>query len=547
MSMERVKKGEPGTQHGAARSRWNSVIPWLSEYRIKRGALFSWAVLLLCSALVMHTVALVGATPPSLLLTLGLALLIAGQAIAAGLVVGLPARRVLLAAGVLQALAVVLWVVGHTAGLPDGHSLWRAETLAVPDLFLPLVEGLSAGFFLVLGARTWPVTSRLGRVALVVLPYALVAALLILIILKSVSVVVFFLVPGALNGVVSIFLPLAGALLAFLLLRLLLRPLRSSTPRATRVVLILLPALLLLTMTTWGGGVSALDTAWLASSTTVDVPAGGSATINYCQTLNGATPLAMDISEPAAGKARPAPALIFIHGGETLVGSRIIKDGSLDGMYFDQLRTDLLQRGFIVTSIDYGLVPLYNVGEQVRDAKCAVRFLRAHAHELGLDPQRIAAAGTSQGGYLSAMLATLGPDSGADTGQYLNQSSRIQAVVDMWGPMDISNFSGSPGWASLLAGSNNKAQLRRSSPLYHVAPGDPPFMIIYGVDDWFIAPHHSLDMARALRQAGVPVTLLAIQHDGHGLAMPTSGETEQPAPAQVIRAIADFLSKTLMG
>jgi acetyl esterase/lipase len=544
--METVKNDEFAVKHDGRVSRWNSWKNWLSEYRIKRGALFSWAVLLLGSAVVMHSVALVGATPPSVLLTLALIVLTVAQIGAVVMVVAMPARRVLLAAGVLQVVAVLAWVIAHVAGLPDGQAFWRAETLEVPDLYLPVVEGLSAGFFLILGARTWRVTSRAGRIALAWLPYLLVAALLILIISKSVSAVVFFLVPGAVGSVVSIFLPLAGLLAAFLLLRLAIRPLRSRTPRAWRVVLILLPALLLLTMTTWGGGISALATAWLDPSASVNVPAGGTATISYCNTLSGASPLAMDISEPAMGIARPAPALIFIHGGETLIGSRIIKDGGLDDMYFDQLRTDLLQRGFIVTSIDYGLVPLYNVGEQVKDAKCAVRFLRAHARDLGLDPRRIGVYGPSQGGYLSAMLGTAGPEMGEDVGQYLKQSSRVQAVVDMWGPMDLSNFSGSPGWATLLAGSSNQAQLRRSSPLYHVAPADPPFLIIYGTDDWFIAPHHSLDMASALRAAGVPVTLVAIQHDGHGLAMPTSGEVEQPAPATVIRMIADFFSQKLM-
>jgi acetyl esterase/lipase len=105
------------------------------------------------------------------------------------------------------------------------------------------------------------------------------------------------------------------------------------------------------------------------------VPAGQTATIPYCNSVSGNSPLGMDIFEPAAQAARSAPVAIFIHGGETLIGSRIIKDGSLEGMYFDQLRTELLQRGFIVGSIDYGLVPLYNVGEQVRDAKCAVLWI----------------------------------------------------------------------------------------------------------------------------------------------------------------------------
>lgn len=289
---------------------------------------------------------------------------------------------------------------------------------------------------------------------------------------------------------------------------------------------------------------SAIDTAWLSASAPISVPADQTVTLQYCNSANG-SPLAMDLSEPSAEVPRPAPMVFYIHGGETLVGSRILKDGSPQGIYLDQLRTDLLARGFVVGSIDYGLAPLDTIGGQVKDARCAVRFLRAHARELGIDPQRIGVYGDSQGGYISAMLGTVGPDEGYDTGQYLNQSSSVQAVVDMWGPTDIANFSGSPGWVSLLVGHASIAQLHNASPLYHVAHGDPPFLILYGTDDWLIAPHHSQDMAKRLQAADIPVTLAAIQHNGHGLVAPTAGQVEQPDPTTLIQMIARFFTRTL--
>jgi acetyl esterase/lipase len=404
---------------------------------------------------------------------------------------------------------------------------------------------LQAGFFLSLYGRTWPPERGAQRTILRILPLLLVLGLLIWMGLKSVSIVVFFLVPGVLfTSLQDFFLPVTGLLIVFLLLRLVIRPLRIRTPGAVRTTFILLPALLLINLITWGGSVSASDTAWLSTSTPVSILAGQTRTLTYCNTSNG-TPLAMDISEPAAQTARSAPMVFYIHGGETLVGSRVLEDESLQGMYLVQLRTNLLNRGFVVGSIDYGLVPLYNVGEQVREAKCAVRFLRAHANQLGIDPQRIGVYGDSQGGYISSMLGTVGPDASYDVGQYLNQSSHVQAVVDMWGPTDLSNFSGSPSWASLLVGRGTTAQLRNASPLYYVAHGDPPFLIMHGTDDWFIAPHHSQDMAKKLQAAGVPVTLVMIQHDGHGLAAPTAGQVEQPSPDALVQMIANFFSKTL--
>ena len=517
----------------------------LTAHQLKRGALLYWAALLMVSAAIIHVVAVLNALPSSALLAALLIGFTIVQATLAMAVVAMPARRPLFVAGVLEVVGTLVWVIAHTFGLPDGLALWRPETLWVPDLYLPLLEGLSAGFFLCLCGRTWNLERGIRRTMLRILPTLLVIALLIWITLKSVGVVAFFLVPGAITSVQYFFLPVVGLLAVFLILRLVIRPLRMRTPGAWRTTFILPPALLLLNLATWGGGVSAIDNAWLSTSAPVSVHAGQTATVAYCNTSNGG-PLTMDISEPSTQTSHPAPVVIYIHGGETLVGSRVLEDGTLDGIYFAQLRTNLLAHGFVVGAIDYGLVPFYSVGEQVKDAKCAVRFLRAHATRLGIDPQRIGVYGPSQGGYISSVLGTTGPELGLDVGQYLDQSSRVQAVVDMWGPADLSNFSGSPWWVSLLVGHATTAQLRNSSPLYHVAHGDPPFLIMHGADDWFIKPHHSQDMAKRLQAAGVPVTLVMIQHDGHGLAMPTAGQVEQPAPSTLVQMIVDFFSRTLV-
>lgn len=522
---------------------FSSIWSALTLPRVKRGALLYWAVLLTASAAIMHLVAVLH-YPPLLLLTallIGFTLI---QAVVASAAVLAPGRRLLLLSGVLEAGGLLIWLVVHVFGLPNGFSVWRAETLGVMDLYIPLVEGISAVFFLCLGGRAWTSAPRVWRIIFKWFPLAFLLGLLVWLVLKSVAAVAFFLVPGALSSVQIFFLPVVIILAVFLIVRACIKPLRAKTPHAWRTTFTLLPALLILGILTWGGGVSAIDTAWLSPSTTVNVPAGQMATLAYCQSANG-SPMAMDISEPSAQMPRPAPMVVYIHGGETLVGSRVLTGSDQAVMYLNQLRTDLLNRGFIVGSIDYGLVPLDSAADQVRAAKCAVRFLRAHASELGLDPQRIGVMGDSQGGYISAMLGTVGSDAGYDVGQYLGQSSSVQAVVDMWGPTDLTNLSGSPSWMSLLVGHASAAQLRHASPLYHVAHGDPPFLIMYGTDDWLIAPHHSQDMAKGLQAAGVPVTLVAIQHDGHGLVSPTSGQVEQPSPATLIQMIADFFTHTL--
>ena len=120
----------------------------------------------------------------------------------------------------------------------------------------------------------------------------------------------------------------------------------------------------------------------------------------------------------------------------------------------------------------------------------------------------------------------------------------------MWGPTDLSNFSGSPSWVANLkqgigGGKGSVAGLRAQSPLYHVAHNDPPFLIIHGSDDWFIAPHHSQDLAKRLTAAGVPNQLVIVQNDAHGLAAPVTGKVEQPGPNELIQMISNFFVRTL--
>ena len=525
---------------------------WMG-HRMKRGALLYWSVLLMAAAGFIHLMgALLQPAQSGVLATF--LFYCAVVQIGLALVVALfPARRFLLAAALVEAGAALLWLIAHTSGLPDGSMLWQPETLGTPDLYLPFMEGISAFFLLCLFSRTWTLTSRAGRIVLAWLPALLILGLLAWgatrLPLTEVVLATFILDAGLPTSLQYLFLPAVGLLALLLILRVILPRLRARTPGAVRATMALLPALLIINILAWSGGIIAADTAWFpVPPTSVKAAAGQTTTLEYCRA--GETPLAMDLSEPAAQAVRPAPVVFYIHGGEALQGSRTLIDGTEDGVYFTRLREMLVGHGFVVGSIDYGLSPLFRVPDGIKAAKCAVRFLRAHAGELGIDPQRIGVYGPSQGGYISAVLGTMGPETGFDVGQYLNQSSRVQAVVDMWGPTDLSNFSGSPSWVSNLkqgigGGKGSVAGLRAQSPLYHVAHNDPPFLIIHGSDDWFIAPHHSQDLAKHLTAAGVPNQLVIIQNDAHGLVAPVAGKVEQPSPDELIQMISNFFVRTL--
>lgn len=258
----------------------------------------------------------------------------------------------------------------------------------------------------------------------------------------------------------------------------------------------------------------------------------------------------MDVTEPSATAARPAPAVLYVHGGGWFLGSRQVSGpganlAGQDGALFVPLRDELSRRGFVVAAIDYRLVPLHPWPDQIEDAKCAVRFLRAEAHRLGVDPNRIGTWGSSAGGQLVAMLGTAGPSAGFDVGQYADQSSRVQAVVDMFGPTNL-NQMGDSNWfgqnvMKIAFGRASSAEKTAASPVSSVRPEDPPFLILHGSDDVLVRPHHSRDLAERLQADGVPATLVMVQHTGHSVDTPG----QQPGAADVTAMVADFFSRTL--
>ena len=143
--------------------------------------------------------------------------------------------------------------------------------------------------------------------------------------------------------------------------------------------------------------------------------------VTYC-TQDGLAQ-AMDIYYPPSGG--PWSGLIFVHGGGWAEGDKA------------PLPVNPAGAGYLVASINYRMYPAYRFPAMIEDVKCAIRYLRAHAAAYNLDPDRIALIGHSAGGHLAALAGLAGESAGWDTGPYLEQSSRVQAVVVMSGPTDL--------------------------------------------------------------------------------------------------------------
>ena len=261
----------------------------------------------------------------------------------------------------------------------------------------------------------------------------------------------------------------------------------------------------------------------------------------YCTTAG--VPLTMDIYRPILVGTSPMPAILYVHGGGWEHGS-----ASLGGINAS-IEQMLTQRGILVAAVNYRLAPQHLWPAQIDDVKCAVRYLRANAHQYGIDPTRIGAWGGSAGGHLVSMLGTAGPGAGFDTGQYLQQSSGLQAVVDMFGPADLTAGGWGPFATAVIqqvfgaAPGQNTSALAHASPVTYVEPSDPPFLIFHGTRDAVVPLAQSQELASRLQAAGVSATLVMVQNGGHGFA-PTGGAIS-PTLQEITQSTVDFLTQYL--
>lgn len=215
----------------------------------------------------------------------------------------------------------------------------------------------------------------------------------------------------------------------------------------------------------------------------------------------------------------PLPLIIWVHGGGWQNGS---KDGCLP------LRAGYVAQGYAVASINYRLSGHAVFPAQIDDCKAAIRWLRAHAKEYSLDPQRFGVWGSSAGGHLVALIGTSGDVKETDVGPNMDQSSSVQAVCDYYGPTDFTVFVTTPGYeshatdaspeAKLIGGAvmQNKDKAARANPITYVSKGDPPFLIVHGDKDPTVPINQSQLLFDALKQSEVSVHFHTIHGAGHG-------------------------------
>jgi len=233
-----------------------------------------------------------------------------------------------------------------------------------------------------------------------------------------------------------------------------------------------------------------------------------------------AQPLLMDLRLPDG--PGPHPVILYLHSGAWIMGDR-----------FGGPAVRQASRGYAVASIEYRLAPLNIWPAQIEDAKAAIRYLRANAARFKLDPNRVGVFGTSSGAHIGAVLGTSGGVASLEGLTLGNPqfSSRVQVVVDLYGPTDLlkieeqklpcipldGNASYMP--PSLLMGcpiQSCQDWTATANPMTYVTPDDPKFLIMHGMLDCLVPYQQSVMLDQALRAKGVDSKLVLVPFGDHG-------------------------------
>lgn len=235
------------------------------------------------------------------------------------------------------------------------------------------------------------------------------------------------------------------------------------------------------------------------------------------------TDLKLDLARPEG--EGPFPAIVFIHGGGWAKGNRQV--------YHSQIQ-EAAKKGYVALTITYRLMvydeakketttaaPIFPA--QIYDAKAAIRWLRANAAKYKVDPDRIGVTGASAGGHLSLLVGLTDPSAKleGESGNP-NQSSRVQAVVNVFGPTEMASCQKKSSVAFLfrlfLGGTPEEVPDRyaAASPVTYVSKDDPPVLTLHGDRDQLVPVEQAKLLDERMKSAGAEHQLIVLEGQGHG-------------------------------
>lgn len=270
--------------------------------------------------------------------------------------------------------------------------------------------------------------------------------------------------------------------------------------------------------------------------------------------MRGYENVAMKMNILRPKQAEPMPCIVYVTGGGFINAN---KDSYTD------LQMDLAKAGYVVASIEYRVAPTAVFPQPLEDVKAAVRFLRAHAKQYNINPNKIGLWGGSAGGYLVAMAGATNGDKQFDVGDYLNESSDVQAVVDFYGLSDLTKVgadyspaiqklhrsagatealwvNGSPVFGGIDGGiMANPKGAKAANPITYISSQTPPFLLMHGDKDVIVSPSQTELLHKALIAHGLDSTRYIVKGAGHGGVY-----WVQP---DIVNLVIQFFNRTLKG
>lgn len=264
--------------------------------------------------------------------------------------------------------------------------------------------------------------------------------------------------------------------------------------------------------------------------------------------MGGDHPMYLDLMVPQKRAGEPCPAIIWVHGGGWSIPELTKKYRPSKAL------AQACHMGFVCVSVEYRLVTEKPFPAPIEDCKCAVRFLKAHAGELGIDPDCIGIWGESAGGQLAALVGASYANSALEgNGGWQEYDSKVKAVCDWYCGGDMTHMGAylCPEvqkrakelgiTLTLMPGQEDKGREPREegqerifwqmfgkpgkeapqlsmdiSPIFYVDQEQPAYLLMHGDSDRAVTPKFSYHYHEALQKYGHDATFVVVPGQGHG-------------------------------